>query len=389
MKRIDSSSGYDYSTLAADWRGEFPVAGRLVYLNHAAVAPLSRRAARAMQELAQDVLDYGSLHYAGMEAAYEGLRVAAARLIHAHRDEIAIVKNTSEGIATIAMGIDWRPGDAVVAFREEFPANYFPWKRLEARGIEVRWLSITDPLDRIADAARGARLLAISHVNYLSGYRVDLEAIGAICRANRAIYFVDAIQGLGAFPIDVEAAHIDALAADGHKWLLGPEGCGILYIRRELQDRVEPVEFGWTNIAGFNDYACRDMTLRPDAGRYECGTLNTIGIYGLRAAFELLLEVGVARISPAVLALTDRIARGVTERGFELVAPRTQETASGIVTFRKAGVDADALNQRLSEAGVLGAPRQGGVRWSPHFYVTEAEIDRALELLDTLAIGRL
>lgn len=381
MERILSSSGYEISALADAWRPEFPVTERLIYLNHAAVAPLSRRAARAMQDLAQEVLDCGSLHYADMEAAYEGLRVAAARLINAHRDEIAIVKNTSEGIATIAMGIDWRPGDAIVAFREEFPANYFPWKRLEARGVEVRWLSITDSLDRVAGAARGARLLAISFVNYLTGYRVDLEAIGAICKANRLIYLVDAIQGLGAFPIDVEAAHIDALAADGHKWLLGPEGCGVLYVRRDLQDRVEPVEFGWTNIAGFNDYACRDMTLRPDAGRYECGTLNTIGIYGLRAAVELLLDVGIASIAPAVLALTERIARGVTARGYELMAPRTPETASGIVTFRKPGVDPDALNRQLREAGVLGAPRQGGVRWSPHFYITPAEIDRALEML--------
>jgi selenocysteine lyase/cysteine desulfurase len=135
-------------------------------------------------------------------------------------------------------------------------------------------------------------------VQYLGGYRADLEAIGEICHRKGTLFFVDAIQGLGAFPLDVRKCRIHGLAADGHKWLLGPEGCGILYLQRDIQDQVDPVEFGWTNIAGFNDYTCRDMALRPDAGRYECGTLNTIGIYGLRAAVEFILEVGVDRIAP-------------------------------------------------------------------------------------------
>ena len=208
----------------------------------------------------------------------------------------------------------------MVAFREEFPANFFPWKRLEARGVRVEWLSIDDPLDRVDQACRGARLLAISFVQYLGGQRADLEAIGEICHRHGCLFLVDAIQGLGAFPLDVRQAHIHALAADGHKWLLGPEGCGILYIQKDLQDSIEPVEFGWTNVAHYNDYASRDMTLRPDAGRYECGTLNTIGCYGLRAAIEFLLEVGVDRIAPAVQALGDQMAEGVVRKGYEVLA---------------------------------------------------------------------
>src|SRR5215471_600435 len=237
---------------------QFPVRENLIYLNHAAVAPLPRRCADALKHLADDSLHYGSLHYDEWLATYQSLRVAAARLMNAHPSEIALVKNTSEGIATVAMGIDWRPGDRVVGFREEFPANLYPWKRLESKGVEVTWLSIDDPLDRIDEATRGARLLAISFVNFLSGYRAPVQAIGEICRRNHCIYLVDAIQGLGVFPLDVEACHIDALAADGHKWLLGPEGCGVLYIRRELQDRVDPVEFGWTNVAKYFDYSSRD-----------------------------------------------------------------------------------------------------------------------------------
>jgi len=359
----------------------FPVRERLIYLNHAAVAPLCKPAADAMKHLADDCMQFGSRHYNQWLDAYEGLRVAAARLVGADRSEIALVKNTSEGIATVAMGLDWKPGDRMVAFLEEFPANYYPWKRLEKSGIHVTWLSVEDPLDKIADAARGAKLLAISFVQFLSGYRAPIQAIGEICLANSCIYLVDAIQGLGAFPLDVKTCHIDALASDGHKWLLGPEGCGILYINQALQDRVEPVEFGWTNVAGYNDYASRDMALRQDAGRYECGTLNTIGCFGLRASIELLLEVGIGKIAPVVQNLGDRIADGVVKKGYELLGTRTPETGAGIVSFRKPGVEASEIVRQLAVAGIAAAPRAGWVRTSPHFYITPNDIDRMLEKL--------
>jgi selenocysteine lyase/cysteine desulfurase len=360
---------------------QFPVRQRLVYLNHAAVSPLCRPAAEAMRWLAADAMEYGSLHYGQWLETYAGLRAAAARLIGANRSEIALVKNTSEGIATIAMGLDWRSGDKVVAFREEFPANYYPWKRLEETGVRVEWLSYLDPLDRIDQACRGARLLAISFVQYLSGHRVDLEAIGEICHRHGCAYLVDAIQGLGAFPVDVRRAHIDALAADGHKWLLGPEGCGILFVAQEFQESVRPVEFGWTNVAGYADYASRDMSLRPDAGRYECGTLNTIGCYGLRAAIEFLLEVGVDAVAPAVQRLGDLVAEGVQAKGYEVLGKRTPANGAGIVSFRKAGLDATSIVQKLTSAGVTAAPRQGWVRVSPHFYISPDDIGRMLEAL--------
>lgn len=360
----------------------FPVRDHLVYLNHAAVAPLCKPAADAIKFLADDCTNYGSLHYDKWMAAYEGLRVAAARLINADRSEIAHVKNTSEGIATVAMGLDWKPGDRIVAFLEEFPANFFPWKRLEQKGVSVTWLSVTDPLERIDEACRGARLLAISFVQFLSGYRAPVQAIGEICHRNRCIYLVDAIQGLGAFPLDVRACHIDALASDGHKWLLGPEGCGILYIERSLQDRIEPVEFGWTNVAGYADYASRDMSLRQDAGRYEPGTLNTVGCFGLRASIEFLLEVGVESIAPVVRGLADRIAEGAEAKGYEiLLGTRKPETSSGIVCIRKPGFDDKEIVRRLRVAGIAAAPRAGWVRMSPHFYISPADIDRTLEVL--------
>jgi selenocysteine lyase/cysteine desulfurase len=371
----------EVTELWSQYQSEFPVTERIVYLNHAGVSPLCRRSAEAMKHLADDALLYGSYHYSQWLDAYEGLRVASAKLINADRSEIAIVKNTSEGIATVAMGLDWKPGDRIVAFREEFPANFFPWLRLESKGVQIEWLSFQDPLERIDEAARGARLLAISFVQYLGGYRADLRAIGEICRRRGVFFFVDAIQGLGAFPLDVRACHIDALAADGHKWMLGPEGCGILYVRRDVQDSIEPVEFGWTNIAGYGDYSCRDMALRADAGRYECGTLNTIGIYGLRASLEFLLEVGLHRISPAVQALGDRVAAGVTGRGYRLLQDRTAQNGAGIVSFRRDDIDSRMVVKRLSDAGFMAAPRQGWVRVSPHFYIKPEEMDRLAECL--------
>jgi selenocysteine lyase/cysteine desulfurase len=371
----------DLETLAARYRDEFPVTKQLIYLNHAAVAPLSRRTAAAMKNLSDDVMDFGSLHYDRWMECYAGLRGAAAKLIGAAPEEIAIVKNTSEGIATVAFGLNWKGGDRVVAFQEEFPANYHPWARLQSRGVEITWLSIYDPIEKIAAAIPGAKLLAISFVNYLSGYRADLQAIGDLCHRHGCFFFVDAIQGLGVFPLDVNALHIDALSSDGHKWLLGPEGNGILYVRRERQDAIEPVEFGWTNTAHYADYASRDMTLRPDAGRYECGTLNTVGCFGLRTAIELILEIGVSEIGAAVSALAGRVESGVHAEGYEVMKPRSAATGSGIVSFRHPTIDSRVIVSELKRHNILAAPRQGWVRVAPHFYLSGEEMDRVVECL--------
>ncbi len=360
---------------------QFPVTTNLLYLNHAGIAPLPRCVAEAIAGWAHEAAGWGSYHYARWLETYEDLRKAAARLIGASRDEIAIVKNTSEGIAAAAMGLDWRPGDRIVVFAEEFPANYLPWKRLERRGVRLQELSVFDPLERVDEACRGARLLALSFVQYLSGYRADVEAIGEICRRRGCLFLLDAIQGLGAFPIDVDRARVDILAADGHKWLLGPEGCGVLYVRREIQDLIEPVELGWTNVANYHDYGNRDLTLRPDAGRYECGTLNTAGCFGLRTAIEFLLEVGIGEISQAVLALAEQIALAVSRKGYELACPWTPATGSGIVSFRKAGLDSTGVVRELKTKGIVLAARQGWIRASPHFYISPDQVERLISEL--------
>jgi cysteine desulfurase/selenocysteine lyase len=364
-----------------EYRSEFPITKNLIWLNHAAIAPLVKPAAEAMIRFSEDALNNSSLHYAEWLETCEALRRATARLINSSPSEIALLKNTSEGLATVAMGLPWNAGDKIVCFREEFPANQYPWQRLEAKGVKIEWLSAADPLDRIDAAAKGARLLALSFVQFLTGHRADLNAIGEICHRRGAIFVVDAIQGLGVFPLDVRAAKIGALAADGHKWMFGPEGSAIFYISPELQEQVEPVEFGWTNTANYSDYGRRDLTLRPDAGRYECGTLNTIGCYGLRAALDFILEVGVERIGPKVQALGDRIAEGVRGRGYEVLGQRTPENGAGIVSFRKGGIDSAAIVARLAGNRIITAARAGWVRASPHFYITEEEIETLLALL--------
>lgn len=380
-EKVASVAAEEGLPLYQQYRHEFPVTQELTYLNHAAVAPLCRRAANAMKSLAEDACRFGSLHYDGWMDCYAGLRTATAKLIGASPGEIAIVKNTSEGIATVALGLRWKPGDRVIAFKEEFPANYYPWLRLERQGVELNWFSIYDPLEKVAEAIPGARLLAISYVNYLSGFRVDLQTLGELCHKNDCFFFVDAIQGMGAFPLDVEACHLDALAADGHKWMLGPEGNGVLYVRQKWLDAIEPVEFGWTNPAKYADYSSRDMTLRSDAGRYECGTLNTVGCFGHRAALELLLEVGVNNIAAAIDARAQQIEDGVRARGYEIMVERTAQTGSGIVSFRHPSLGSYAVISELKRHRVSAASRQGWVRMSPHFYISPEEIETALEAL--------
>ena len=373
--------GYNENELWNRYRDQFPVTKNLIHLNHAAVAPLCKPAADAMRWLATDCEQYGSLHYEAWMATYEGLRRATAQLINSDPSEIAIVKNTSEGIATIANGLSWKPGDRIVVFEEEFPANQYPWQRLASKGVTLEWLRADGPMEKLEQAARGARMVALSFVQFLTGFRADLETVGKICQKNGCFFFVDAIQGMGYYPLDVQKCHIHALAADGHKWLLGPEGCGVLYVRSDVQDQIEPLEFGWTNVQNYSDYGQRTLTLRSDAGRYEPGTLNTIGIYGLEASIKFLLEVGIDQVSEAVLARTKQIHDGVLEKGYEILGERTPACDSGIVSFRKSGVDSRVVHKQLKDNGILTAPRAGWVRAAPHFYISPEDVQRFLAVL--------
>ena len=367
------------------YRAEFPATQYSIYMNHAAVAPISRRVLAAMVSLLEDVCHHGLEHEATWLEACEATRRSAARLLNAHPGEIALTKNTSEGISFFANGLAWQPGDEVVSVASEFPANFYPWKYQERKGVRLRLVEDTEgrlSLDALSQALTPrTRVVAVSYVQYLSGFRLDLEKLGALCADRGCLLFVDAIQGLGAFPVDVRRCHIAGLAADGHKWLLGPEGAAVMFLNREVLDRVSPSTVGWMSVRGWRDYSSREFVWRAGASRFEAGTLNTVGVYGLGAALDLLLEIGVDAVGKRILELTGRLRRGLRDRGHQVFGPLEPREASGIVSFvPRMGRPADTA-ARLRAHRVQLSERGGRVRLSPHFYNTEEEVDRVLELL--------
>ena len=367
------------------YRAEFPVTRSCIYMNHAAVSPLSSRVRNAMVDLLEDVHHFGSEHWDRWVDVYAATRRAGASLLGANPSEIALTKNTSEGISLFANGLEWREGDEVVSVAGEFPANYYPWQLLEKKGVTLRLVKDEKgrvSLDAIASAlGPRTRVVTVSFVQFLSGFRLDLEALGEICAARGVLLFVDAIQGLGAFPLDVRRAQIAGLAADGHKWLTGPEGSGLLFIRKDLLDSIQPTSIGWMNFRRWMDFSSHDATWRDDARRYESGTLNTVGIHGLGAAVDLIHEIGVGNVSERVLDLTDRLRAGLQERGHEVFGPSAREECSGIVSFVPRTRTAEQVVGQLRAERILVSARSGKVRVSPHFYNSEGEIDRLLELL--------
>jgi cysteine desulfurase / selenocysteine lyase len=368
------------------YRLEFPLVCSSTYLNHAAVSPISCRVSNAMTGLMQDVQYFGARHFDEWIEHIESARRSAAQLLNADSREIAFIPNTSTAISLFANALEWETGHEVVSIEGEFPTNYYPWKALERKGVRIRQIPQSGGeirLDSIAGALTSrTRVVAVSFVQFLSGYRLDLNKLGRMCADRDVLLFVDAIQGWGAFPIDVKAAKITALAASGHKWLLGPGGCGVLFVQKELAEQLLPSIVGWLSVEGWHDFAPREPVWRAAAGRFECGTPNLAGIYGLGAAFELLSEVGLGVIGDRVLGLTDRLRRGLAQSGYRIYGPTAREACSGIVTFLpRAEESAEDLAQRFESHGIIVSVRSGMVRVSPHFYNNDAEIDRVLELL--------
>jgi selenocysteine lyase/cysteine desulfurase len=370
----------------SDWRDLFPVTRHLVYFNHAAVGPLSQRASDAMEWHARDQRDHGALHWREWYAEIERLRASAARLIGATDPrEIAILKNTSEGLSFVAAGLRWREGDNVVTTALEFPSNYTPWKRLEARGVECR-VAATPALDQIEPLVDAwTRVVSVSSVAFHNGFTADLDALGDFC-AQRGIFFcVDAIQSTGVLPIDVRRSKISFLAADGHKWICGPEGAAMFYVAAEHREALDVIESGWTNIERKGKFLGCGTDLLPDARRFEAGSLNTNGIYGARAAIDLLLEIGVETIARTTLELAERLADGLESIGFRVASPRPLR--SGIVGAtppRVEGRELLRLHGELEREGIVCAPREGLLRFSPHFYNDADEVDRVVDALRRL-----
>jgi len=366
-------------------RAEMPITQRWAYFDHAAVAPITARARQAMHAWADDLADNGLANERQWGQRLDEARRLAGQLINADPLDVAFLKNTSEGIGIVAEGLPWQPGDNVVTAQEEYPANIYPWMNLKARGVELRLVPSRDRRVQIDDlrAALDARtrLVSLSQVEFSSGYRNDLDAVGQLCRERGILFFVDAIQGLGVLPLDVQRTPIDFLAADGHKWLLGPEGAAIFYVRRSLVEQLHPVGIGWNSVVGATNFSRIDFQLKPHAGRWESGTLNFAGIAGLGASLGLLLEVGVPALSERVVALTDDLCARASQAGWEVYSPRGPAERSGIVSLIVPGAEPRALVRHCRSQGIIINQRAGRVRISPHAYNTEAEIARLIAAL--------
>jgi len=364
------------------YRAEFPVVQEQLYFNHAGVAPTSLRVAAAVREWMEDLVHHGIRHERGWEARSENTRRLVAKMIGAAPEEIAFVRNTSHGLGLVAEGLDWRPGDEVaVATSVEYPSNVYPWLHLRDRGVAVREIEPRDggvtPEAVAAALTPRTRLVALSSVQFASGYRTDLEAIGALCERSGVLFCVDGIQSVGCIPVDVKKSRVHFLSADSHKWMLGVSGSGFFYVDRDVVSRLRPVLVGWRSITDLWNFNRVHFELRQNATKFEEGSHNYAGIYALEAALGLLLEVGMHNVEARIRGLLDQLDEELRALGCD-TGPSPEHRA-GILTFLPPRGDARALASFLSGHGVSLSLRRGRIRISPHFYNQPGEMDRLVE----------
>ncbi len=383
-----SGDGPADQTASKDWdsfRRQMPVVGRWAYLDHAAVAPLSGPAWEAIKNWSEDATINGAFDYRRWMGELENLRILMAIMIGAQPEEIGFVGNTTAGINIVAEGFPWQPGDNVVIRADEFPTNQYPWLNQAYRGVETRRVVCrpgTSELDLLAAACDSkTRIISVSWVTYTDGWRHDVAKLAELAHDRGALLFLDAIQGLGAFPLDVAASGVDFLAADGHKWLLGPEGAGVFYIRREHLDRLRPIGVGWNSVVHEHDFNHIALVLKDTAVRYEGGSPNTIGLTALAASCRLLSSYGLPAISQRIVELTELACQRLRSIGAVVRSDRSPEHRSGIVLFDLPGRDPQALRAQCRQRGVILSCRGGGLRISPHAYNNEDDIERLIAAL--------
>ncbi|HET6593014.1 MAG TPA: aminotransferase class V-fold PLP-dependent enzyme [Xanthomonadales bacterium] len=372
---------------AAALSEQFPSLEQGLYLNHAAIAPWPRCAAEALQRFAEENLRQGAAAYAAWIRRENALRQALARLVGAHSDDtIALLKNTTEGISTVAWGLDWRAGDNIVLPLGEFASNRLPWLAQAAKGVEIREVDIRSTRDAEAaliDAMDSrTRLLSVSAVQWCDGFRLDLGRLGDGCHRRRVLFFVDAIQQLGALPVDVESCRIDFLAADAHKWLLGPEGIAVFYSADDARNQLALQQQGWHMFDDPWNFQRRDWTPADSARRFEAGSPNSAGQAALHASVGLLLDHGMDSVARRVLENSEFLIGRLGEMpGLRVVSRLEPERRSGIVSFCSDAMPAGEIHRRLRERGCTCAVRESSVRISPHFYQDESVLDAFVEHL--------
>jgi cysteine desulfurase / selenocysteine lyase len=366
---------------------EFPQDPELCYLNHAAVAPWPKRAAEAVQRFAFENMTSGATHYPQWIKVERQLRERLAWLINADSaDDIALVKNTSEGLSFVAAGLDWRPGERIVGIADDFPSNRVVWEALHDRGVHFDTVdtNAADDPERalIAAITPDTRLMAISSVHFATGVRLDLPRIAAACRERGVLLCVDAIQSLGALRFDLQQVPADFVVADGHKWMLGAEGLGLFYVRPALRERLRLTQFGWAMREQPGDYSANPWSPAESARRFECGSPNMLGIQVLSESLGLLQEVGWQTVEARLQTITDRLIEQLTALpGCRLRTPSDWLRRAGIVSFDFEGKDSEQLHNELMKAGVICASRGGFVRFSPHFYTRDEVVDNAVRQL--------
>ncbi|MFN2242996.1 MAG: aminotransferase class V-fold PLP-dependent enzyme [Anaerolineae bacterium] len=370
----------------AQMREQFPVTQRYAYLNHASVGALSQAVVGAMTRYLTDRGNSGGEALVDWDADIERIRQTCARFIGGHRDEIVFTGSISHGLNIVACGLDWREGDNLICAETEFTANIYPWTNLRRRGVEVRFVPARQNRILVDDVAamidRRTRLVAISFVEFRTGYRNNLDALAALCHERGAYLCVDSIQGLGAMQFSVARTPVDFLAAHAAKWMIGPIGAGFFYVRRELLPVLNPVMAGWRGVVDRDDYFKYDSPLRQSGECFEPGSPNFAGLLGMEAAIELLLSAGMAEIEARILALTDYFIAGLQAKGCAIGTPiQHRQERSGIVSFRHPAADSAELCERLHDADVIVSVRGDLIRVSPHFFNTEDDLDRLLAVL--------
>jgi len=369
---------------------EFPFSSDYTFLNHAAVSPWPRRTARAIQAFADENVHTGPVFYPRWMAVEDNLRKQLAELINApSAEDIALLKNTSEGLSVVAYGIDWQAGDNIVTSNQEFPSNRIVWESLSDQGVTLREADIgaemgpEAALEALCD--ENTRLMAISSVQYATGLTVDLVRLGSFCRANDILFCIDGIQSIGALQMDVQAIEADFLIADGHKWMMAPEGLALFYCRESRRNQLKIRQFGWRMIENPIDFDQRDWSPATSARRFECGSPNMLGIHGMSASIGLLLEVGMPVIEQQVCAGGDYLAESLKKMdGISICAEDTR--CGGIVAFRHAEIAVEVLYNRLQTHNIICAVRAGAIRFAAHFYTHRALLDHALEAVEEILL---
>ncbi|MBT4837603.1 MAG: aminotransferase class V-fold PLP-dependent enzyme, partial [Methylococcales bacterium] len=362
----------------------------LIYLNHAAVSPWPKRTTDAVSQFAHQNMTIGASNYPQWMTVEDQLREKLKWLVNADStDEIALLKNTSEALSVVAYGLDWKSGDNIVSCADEFPSNRIVWESLSQYGVALKLADFDDsksPEDQLIELMdENTRLLTVSSVQYASGLVLDINKLGNYCHANDILFCVDAIQSLGVQKFDVNECHADFVMADGHKWMLGPEGIAVFYCKQSVLDRLHLNQYGWHMIEKLGDFSQQEWSVAKSARRFECGSPNMLGIHALNASLSVFTELGFdfveAKIKENAQTMLDHVAQSSQ---LELPYPPNDRLATGILNFTHKRLENAELFKQLTERKIICAQRGLGIRFSPHFYTPRETIDKAFEVINSL-----